>query len=127
MKKLGNISELTYAVFDLQIASVLLQPYFGALGLMLANCCTMSIRIAYALCYVHMRFRGLGFLTAALPRINVVLSMLVMSACTWYTSTAGFVFHFAAGMLSLAGICLSLGTWERETVTHLRSLKNKIE
>jgi|AntAceMinimDraft_5_1070358.scaffolds.fasta_scaffold10472_3 hypothetical protein len=37
MKKLGNINELTYAVFDLQIASVLLQPYFGALGLMLGK------------------------------------------------------------------------------------------
>ena len=106
-------------------ASVMLQFKFGALGLIMANCCTMSIRIAYTLCYVHVRFQGSGHLTHATPHSNVVIILLALSVCTWFTSTQGFAVHFGAGLLSVIGIVVAVVRWERATFIALRKLRNK--
>ena len=50
------LSQIT-SVFNVAV-SVLLQEYIGALGLVVANCFAMSIRIAYTLCYSFRSIRG---------------------------------------------------------------------
>jgi hypothetical protein len=58
------------SVFNVAV-SVLLQEHIGALGLVVANCFAMSIRIAYTLCYIRfVRFAGTSeaFLPALVPR-----------------------------------------------------------
>lgn len=131
-----------------QIFSVVLQPYFGALGLILggcslsfdpfsqltdlifrmsaANCCTMSIRIAYTLCFAYVRFEGLEQILNAIPHSKVMFIMSSLSAFTWFTSlTQGNAVHFGAGVLSLFGILASLLRYERGTLLLLRQLRRK--
>jgi len=52
----ANLVLLISSVLNV-VASVILQRRFGALGLMIANCCTMSIRICYTMRFIFVRLQ----------------------------------------------------------------------
>jgi len=109
--------------------SILLQAYIGALGLVVANCSAMSIRIAYTLCYVlFVRFAGTSeaFLPALVPRKRLLLLMYATCAVIIVTSKIHNAIHVLSGAFTLLITLTALLKFERSSLmTNRRSAKKE--
>ena len=86
----------------------------------------MSIRIAYTLCYAHVRFGGSRHLAEALPHSRVLLVLFAIAAFTTFTSwTQGLAVHFGAGLASLSILLGAIARFERDTLRNLGQLKTR--
>ena len=95
-------SQIT-SVFNVAV-SLVLQEYIGPLGLVVANCFAMSIRISYTLCYIRfIRFSWTSeaFLPAIMPRKRLLLLMCGTCALTIVTSKIRTAIHIFSGALTL--------------------------
>ena len=86
----------------------------------------MSIRIAYTLCYAHVRFGGSRHLAEALPHSRAMLVLFATAAFTTFTSwTQGLAVHFGAGVASLLILLGATFHFERDTLRNLGQLKSQ--
>lgn len=117
------------SVFNVAV-SVLLQEYIGTLGLVVANCFAMSIRITYTLCYVRfVRFAGTSeaFLPALVPRKRLLLLMCATCAVTIVTSKIHNAIHVLSGAFTLLITLTALLKFERSSLMTIRRSAKKEE
>ena len=98
----ANLFLLLSSIFNV-ICSITLQAYLGALGLIVANCLTMSARILYAIYYIlRVRLKGARSLVLAdlFPRIEVISVLFFTSVGTVFTSSLDAWIHLGGGVLA---------------------------
>ena len=123
----ANLFLLLSSIFNV-ICSITLQAYLGALGLIVANCLTMSARILYAIYYIlRVRLKGARFLVLAdlLPRIEVFSVLFFTSVGTVFTSSLDAWIHLGGGVLALGLIGAVLWLRESSSFTKLKDLKRR--
>jgi hypothetical protein len=116
-------------VFNVAV-SVLLQEHIGALGLVVANCFAMSIRIAYTLCHVcFVRFAGTSeaFLLALVPRNRLLLLICATCAMTIVTLKIHNAIHVSSGKFTLLITLTALLKFERSSLMNIRRSGKKEE
>jgi hypothetical protein len=119
-------SQIT-SVFNVA-ASLVLQEYIGALGLVVANCFAMSIRISYTLCYIRFaRFSwsSEAFLPALMPRKRLLLLMCGTCALTIVTSNIHTAVHVFGGVFTLIITLTALLKLERSSLMTIRRSSKK--
>lgn len=119
-------SQIT-SVFNVAV-SLVLQEYIGPLGLVVANCFAMSIRISYTLCYIRfIRFSWTSeaFLPAIMPRKRLLLLMCGTCALTIVTSKIRTAIHIFSGALTLLITLMALLKLERSSLTTIRQSTKK--
>jgi hypothetical protein len=103
----------------------------GALGLVVANCFAMSIRIAYTLCYIRfVRFSWTSeaaFLPALMPRKQLLLLMCGTCALTLVTSKIHSAIHVLAGAFTLLITLAALLKFERSSLMTIGRSSKKEE
>ena len=115
----------------MQIASIInmtfaigLQPRIGALGLIIANCVSMTIRISYTVYFVFFdRFKSLASCSECLPHRNVLLLLCLTSASTAFSRAHSSTFHVAAGLFSMTFIVAVIARYEASSISSLRHVK----
>ena len=123
----ANLFLLSSSILNV-ICSITLQAYLGALGLIVANCLTMSARIFYAIYYIlRVRLKGARFLVLAdlLPRIEVFSVLFFTSVGTVFTSSLDAWIHLGGGVLALGLIGAVLWLRESSSFTKLKDLKRR--
>ena len=119
-------SQIT-SVFNV-VVSLVLQEYIGPLGLVVANCFAMSIRISYTLCYIRfIRFSWTSeaFLPAIMPRKRLLLLMCGTCALTIVTSKIHTAIHIFSGALTLLITLMALLKLERSSLMTIRQSTKK--
>ena len=119
-------SQIT-SVFNV-VVSLVLQEYIGPLGLVVANCFAMSIRISYTLCYIRfIRFSwsSEAFLPAIMPRKRLLLMMCGTCAVTIVTSKIHTAIHVFSGALTLLITLMALLKLERSSLMTIRQSTKK--
>jgi len=109
-------------------AAAWLQFRLGSLGFILANCFSMTVRIAYTLCYVHyVRFANCSEhrFIECLPRKETILLFCATTAVTVFTSTLRPFVHLCSGALVFIVIIGALSRFEASSIRVVRELKNK--
>ena len=107
----------------------MLQEYIGPLGLVVANCFAMSIRISYTLCYIRfIRFSWTSeaFLPAIMPRKRLLLLMCGTCALTIVTSKIHTAIHIFSGALTLLITLMALLKLERSSLMTIRQSTKKV-
>ena len=116
----------------MQIASIInmtiaigLQPRIGALGLIVANCVSMTIRTSYTVYFVFFdRFKSLASCSECLiPHRNVLLLLCLTSASTAFSRAHSSTFHVAAGLFSMTFIVAVIARYEASSISSLRHVK----
>lgn len=123
----ANLFLLSSSILNV-ICSITLQAYLGALGLIVANCLTMSARIFYAIYYIlRVRLKGARFLVLEdlLPRIEVFSVLFFTSVGTVFTSSLDAWIHLGGGVLALGLIGAVLWLRESSSFTKLKDLKRR--
>jgi len=115
----------------MQIASIInmtiaigLQPRIGALGLIVANCVSMTIRTSYTVYFVFFdRFKSLASCSECLPHRNVLLLLCLTSASTAFSRAHSSTSHVAAGLFSMTFIVAVIARYEASSISSLRHVK----
>lgn len=106
----------------------MLQEYIGPLGLVVANCFAMSIRISYTLCYIRFNrftWTSEAFLPAIMPRKRLLLLMCGTCVLSIMTSKIHTAIHVFSGALILLITFLALMKLERSSLMTIRKSTKK--
>ena len=120
-------SQIT-SVFNV-VVSLVLQEYIGPLGIVVANCFAMSIRIAYTLCYIRFNrfsWTSEAFLPAIMPRKQLLLLMCGTCALSIVTSKIHTAINVFGGALTLLITFMALVKLERSSLMTIRQSKKEV-
>ena len=134
-----NVSLIIFSALYIFLSVVLVKRY-ETVGLIIANCLNMLVRICYSLTFIHIRFKAVAneksnfSLMRALPNQMVigafVLSFVITKASAefFYTPVADLYYSFAhivIGAICFLGTLASIYVFEKDFIRNLRQIKSK--